>query len=116
MNNNPQDAWWLGAYMFPWKKAFAASCFWYQETGSLIALWSMAHSLVCYQSCSGWDCGQSYDVDILPDGFPDWPYYWPAQPTFLFYLFAAVGPFIENITVDAKAHQRSWGDVKVMYR
>ncbi len=113
MNSTLQDEWWYAAS--PWKKAFAASCFWYRETESVIALWSMAHALVCWQSCEpGWDCGSVGDVDVFPEGFPEWPYDWEQQPTFLFHLYFAIHDEIENISVANEG--RSWGAVKEMYR
>jgi len=112
MNTTLQDEWWYVAS--PWKKAFAASCFWYQDTGSQIALWSMAHALVCWQSCEGWECGSVDDVDVFPSGFPEWPYDWEQQPTFLFYLYFAIHDEIGNIAVANE--DRSWGAVKDIYR
>ncbi|MEZ4388999.1 MAG: hypothetical protein R3D98_15745 [Candidatus Krumholzibacteriia bacterium] len=101
------------SHLTPWGIVFAASYREWVETGREQALWNMAHSLPCWQSClDGWECGRGV-IDALPPGFPEWPFDYTQQPTYLFHLYLAVAPYLD---VTVRTEPRTWSDLKALYR
>ena len=76
------------------------------------ALTCMAHAFVCWQS-DEWENGRAI-VDLIgPSGIEDWPFRPAETPDFVYTMWVNLR---DLIGIDVSVVDRSWGEVKSIYR